>query len=39
MRRQEPGRAVHEFRETYEMAVRILGERQRPPAPQVKNSD
>lgn len=39
MRRQEPGRAVHEFRETYEMAVRIQGDRQRPPAPQVKKSD
>jgi len=39
MRRQEPGRAIHEFRETYEMAVRIQGERQRPPAPHVKKSD
>ncbi|HEU4368516.1 MAG TPA: hypothetical protein VFV05_09865, partial [Methylomirabilota bacterium] len=27
MRRSEWGRAVHEFRETYEMAERILGER------------
>jgi hypothetical protein len=29
MRRQEPGRAVHEFRDTYELATRALRERQR----------